>query len=108
MVVWSMMAGWLASKDQSIISSRETLPFALCAIFEVELHPVTMSDSPTRAYSVAMINLVPRERVDIAVLLCRMGEKLQAGDGACESVVTRSLSPSASWRAPASRRALPR
>jgi hypothetical protein len=61
-----MMAGWLASKDQSMISSRATLPFALCAILEVELHPVTMSDSPKRAYSVVLINLVVQERVDIA------------------------------------------
>src|SRR4029078_6469555 len=65
-VVWSMMAGWLASKDQSMISSRATLPFALCAILEVELHPGTMSDSPTRAYNAALINLLPHEKVDIA------------------------------------------
>src|SRR5688572_14195795 len=70
-VIWSITAGWLASKVQSITSSRKTLPFPFCAIFEVEEHPVVSEARTRQQQSIGAMARVTEEKMVIPVLLCQ-------------------------------------
>jgi hypothetical protein len=70
-VIWSITAGWLASKVQSITSSRKTLPLPFCAIFEVEEHPVVNEAMTRQQQSIGAMARVTEEKMVIPVLLCQ-------------------------------------
>jgi hypothetical protein len=70
-VIWSITAGWLASKVQSITSSRKTLPLPFCAIFDAEEHPVVSEARTRQQQSIGAMARVTEEKMVIPVLLCQ-------------------------------------